>query len=429
MTSTFKFNGWPLLFVLALLVGMQMLWPSKVWVTIIIALGVTLAASWFWARQMQQHITLTREKRYNWTRVGDRLEERFTLRSSKSNLLPVLWAEIDDQSTVPGYNPNRVTGIEGNGGSSQWTVSGICRQRGVFNLGPTTLRMGDPLGLLAVTQYYPATVPLLVLPPILDLPGIQVAPGGQLSEGHPRPYTSQPTILATSVRPYIPGDSLHLIHWPTTARRNELYVRTFDGSPTGNWWIVLDLAKDVHTGEGDDSTLEQSITLAASLLETGLQAGHAVGLIAHSDKPIWLTPARGDTQRWMILRKLATTETGSYPLVQLLQRSGDSLGHSASVVIITPAPDPAWLESLLLLKKRDLIPTVMLLTGNSQTAEKNAFYELLTQHGITAYLLEPDILKPSIDPAEAEGRWEWHTSALGRAVAVHRPQGEWELMQ
>jgi uncharacterized protein (DUF58 family) len=427
MSSKLEFNGWPLIAVLVLLIGLQILWPSRIWLTIIIALGIALVSSWVWARQMKNYVSLTREKRYTWTRVGDRLEERFTLRSH--SVLPVLWAEIDDQSTVPGYNPNLVTGVDGNGARSQWTVSGICTQRGVFNLGPTTLRMGEPLGLFVVIHHNPATIPLMVLPPILDLPGIQVAPGGQVSEGRPRPYAPQPTILATSVRAHVPGDSLRMIHWPTSARRDELFVRTFDGSPTGNWWIILDLDESVHTGEGDASTLEQSITLAASLLEHGLEEGQAVGLIAHSTEPVWISPARGDAQRWTVLQELATVEAGSNPLVQLLQRSADSLGHSASVIVITPAPDSVWLEPLLLLKQRDLVPTVMLLTGNNREAENKAFHELLTQQGVTSYLLEPEALKPSVNPSEAEGRWEWHTTALGRAVAVHRPEGRWEVMQ
>jgi uncharacterized protein (DUF58 family) len=426
MSSELKFNGWPLVPLLALLVGLQIVAPSKVWMTLILGLGTTLAVSWVWARQMQQHISLIREKRYNWTRVGDRLEERFTLYNTGP--LPVLWAEVDDQSTVPGYQPNRVTGVESNH-SNQWTVAGVCHQRGVFNLGPTSLRTGDPLGLFAVIQHNPAIVPLLVLPPILDLPGIQVAPGGQVSEGKPRPYAPQPTLLATSVRPHLPGDSRRMIHWPTTARRDSLFVRTFDGSPTGNWWIILDLAETAHSGEGDDSTLEQSITLAASLLEIGLQAGQAVGLIGHSTEPVWLPPARGDTQRWTVLRELATIEAGRYPLASLLRRSGETLGHSASVVVITPSPDPIWLEPLLLLQKRDLVPTVMLLTGTNQLSKMETLHQLLTQQGVTTYLMESEVLKPSLDPTEAEGQWKWHTTALGRAIAIHRPRGEWEVVQ
>jgi uncharacterized protein (DUF58 family) len=426
MSSELKFNGWPLGPLLILLIVLQIIAPSKVWMTLIVGLGTTLAVSWVWARQMQKHVSLIREKRYNWTRVGDRLEERFTLHNT--SLLPTLWAEIDDQSTVPNYQPNRVTGVESNH-SNQWTVAGVCHRRGVFNLGPTSLRTGDPLGLFAVIKHNPAIVPLLVLPPVLDLPGIQVAPGGQVSEGRPRPYAPQPTLLATSVRPHLPGDSLRMIHWPTTARRDSLFVRTFDGSPTGNWWIILDLAENAHSGEGDDSTLEQSITLAASLLEIGLQAGQAVGLIGHSAAPVWLPPARGDTQRWTVLRELATIEAGRYPLASLLRRSGETLGHSASVVVVTPSTDPIWLEPLLLLQKRDLVPTVMLLTGTNQPSKMEAFYRLLRQHGVTTYLMKPEALKPSIDPAEAEGQWKWHTTALGRAIAIHRPQGEWEVVQ
>ena len=145
--------------------------------------------------------------------------------------------------------------------------------------------------------------------------------------------------------------------------------------------------------------------------------------------PVWLPPARGDTQRWTVLRELATIKAGRYPLASLLRRSGETLGHSASVVVITPSTDPIWLDPLLLLQKRDLVPTVMLLTGTNQQSKLEAFHQLLTQQGVTTYLMHPEVLKPSIDPAETEGQWKWHTTALGRAIAIHRPQGEWEVVQ
>jgi uncharacterized protein (DUF58 family) len=426
ISSELKFRGWPLVPLVALLVILQIMAPSRIWMTLIIGLSTTIAASWVWARQMEKHVSLTREKRYNWTRVGDRIEERLTLYNT--GLLPALWAEVEDQSTVPGYRPDRVTGVEGDH-SHQWTAAGTCYQRGVFNLGPTTLRSGDPFGLFTVTKHNPATVPLMVLPPILDLPGIEVSPGGQIGEGQPRPHAPQPTLVATSVRQHTPSDSLRLIHWPTSARRDSLFVRTFDGSQTGNWWIILDLAENVHSGEGDDSTLEQGITLAASLLEIGLTAGHAVGLIGHSQEPVWVSPARSDTQRWTILRELAIIEAGQYPLASLLRRSGETLGRSASVIVITPSTDPLWLPPLLQLHHRDLVPTVMLLAGQNKRPQMEGLRELLAQQRVTAYLMEPEHLKPSIDPSEAQGRWEWHSTALGRAIPIQHPQGEWEVVQ
>lgn len=426
MSATLKFNGWPLVPLLCLLVALQIISPSRVWMSLLIGLGATVAFSWVWARQMQKHVHLTREKRYTWTRVGDRLEERFSLRDDSP--LPALWAEILDGSTLPGYRPGRVTGVEGEG-VNRWITTGICTQRGVFNLGPTTLRLGDPFGLFTVTRHYPATVPYLVLPAVLSLPGVQVAPGGQLSEGRPRPYAPQPTLLAASVRPYLPGDSLHLVHWPTVARREAWYVRTFDGAPAGDWWIVLDLAEEVHHGQGLASTLEQGVTLAASLAEKGLQAGHGVGLIAHSREPLWLPPATGEVQRWSILRRLATIEAGAYPLATLLERAAEALVHPASLVVITPARDPAWLEPLLSLRQRGLVPTLMLLAGETGRSEMAALHTLLAQHNLTAYVMEPEALIPEFDPKQAEGRWEWRTTALGRTIAVHHPEGEWEPLQ
>ena len=425
MSTQLKFNGWLLIPLIAFLLGLQIIAPSKIWMTLIVGLSATLLVSWLWAKQMQQHVGLVREKRYNWTRVGDRLEERFTLYNDSS--LPVLWAEVNDESTLPGYQPDRVTGVGGHN-FTYWTMAGVCYHRGVFNLGPTSLRMGDPLGLFVVIKHNPVTIPLLVLPPILNLPGIQVAPGGQVSEGRPRPYAPQPTLLATSVRQYLPGDSLHMVHWPTSARRDDLYVRTFDGSPSGNWWIILDLDEKVHSGEGDDSTLEQSISLAASLVEIGLQGGHAVGLIGHSTDPVWLPPDRGDIQRWAILRRLATIEAGRYPLATLLRRSAETLGHSASVVIITPSSDPMWVGPLLHLHTRDLVPTVMFV-GQDKRPQLEALHELLIQQRIASYLMQPEMLKPSIDVTTAAGRWEWHHTALGRVKPIHRPEGEWEVWQ
>lgn len=411
---------------LALLVALQIIAPSRVWMTLLVGLGLTVAVSWVWARQMQKHVHLVRERRYTWARVGDRLEERFTLHNRSS--LPVLWAEVRDESTLPGYRPGSVTGVGGSS-SHRWKTYGVCRQRGVFTLGPTTLCLGDPFGLFSVAAHYPGRVPLLVMPATLNLPGIQVAPGGQLSEGRPRPHAVEPTTLAGSVRQYAAGDSLRWVHWPTSARRASWYVKTFDGSPAGAWWVILDLARNVHHGQGQTSTLEQGVTLAASLAEMGLRAGQAIGLVGHSLEPVWLPPRPDENQRWAVLRALATIEPGSRPLASLLQRVNGAIEQTASLVVITPDANPTWLEPLLLLRQRGLVPTVMLLTGQTGLSRMKALYLLLMQQGITSYLLEPDVLTPALAPAEADDGWEWRVTPLGRSIVIRRPKDAWKSLQ
>ena len=71
--------------------------------------------------------------------------------------------------------------------------------------------------------------------PAASLEGSRVAPV----------RTLQTTPLATTVRPYAPGDSMNRIHWKSTARHNEIQVKEFDLEQTADAWIVIDLQRSV----------------------------------------------------------------------------------------------------------------------------------------------------------------------------------------
>src|SRR5206468_7741609 len=108
---------------------------------------------------------------------------------------------------------------------NQWRTQRECTRRGIFALGPTTLRSGDPFGLYTVTISYAAATTLVVMPPIVDLPTIEVAPGGRVGEGRQRADAFERTISVAGVRDYVSGDSMTRIHWPTSLRHDALYVR------------------------------------------------------------------------------------------------------------------------------------------------------------------------------------------------------------
>jgi uncharacterized protein (DUF58 family) len=201
----------------------------------------------------------------------------------------------------------------------------------------------------------------MVLPPIVPLPTIEVAPGGRVGEGRPRAHALERSVSAAGVREYRPDDSLRWIHWRTSARRDSLFVRLFDGTPASNWWILLDMDRHVQVGKGPDATEEHAVILAASLADRGLRSGQAVGLAAHGEQLVWLPPREGEGQRWEILRSLALVSLGSRPLAELLAGIRPTLEQRTSLVIITPAVDTAWVEALLPLLRRGAIPTVLLL--------------------------------------------------------------------
>jgi hypothetical protein len=61
-----------------LLLLMQLIVPYRGWLILLVGLGGGWLVSYLWARSLAQGLRLTRETRFGWAQVGDRLEERFT---------------------------------------------------------------------------------------------------------------------------------------------------------------------------------------------------------------------------------------------------------------------------------------------------------------------------------------------------------------
>ncbi len=408
----------PVLVVLLLVLHVAV--PYRGWLILLVGLGGAWLVSYLWARSLARGLSLVREMRFGWAQVGDRLEERFTL--INEGMLPGLWVEVVDHTTMPDYQASRVSGV-GGGSLIRWHTKGVCTRRGLFTLGPTTLQSGDPFGVYTVTLHFPDSTTLMVTPPILPLPTIEVAPGGRAGEGRPRANAPERTVSVAGVRDFIYGDSLRWIHWPTSARRDSLFVKLFDGTPAGDWWVFLDLDQSVQAGQGQASTEEHGVILAASLADLGLRLGRAVGLVMHGDELVWLPPQDSDGQRWAILRALALVHRGSRPLAELLARTRPRFGERTSLVIITPNVEGDWIEALWPLLRRGAIPTVLLLDPLSfgGAGDPSITSALLSDLGIVSYVITRDLLdRPELQPGR-QGWWEWRVSPLGRAITTRRP--------
>lgn len=417
--SKIRLNSW-LLPVLVLAAAItDLIAPYRGWRVLYIGLGSALILGYFWVRSLARGLDLTREMRFGWAQVGDRLVERFTLRNE--GWAPGVWVEVDDQSTLPEYYASRGTGLPGRD-SLRWHTEAICNRRGLFVLGPTSLRTGDPFGLFSVSLPYPSALPLLVLPPIVPLPNIQIAPGGRSGDGRPRPDAIDRTVSAATVREYVSGDSRRWIHWRTTARRDDLYVRLFDGTPSGDWWILLDMDKDVQSGEDEDATDEHGIILAASLADQGIRMRHSVGFAAYSDELIYLPPEQGEGRRWEILRSLALISRGALPLAEVIARLQSGLGSHTSIIVITPSTSVGWVESLVPLIRRGAVPTVLLLDPVSfgGVGDVSLVEAALMGLNVANYRITMDVLdRPEMRPGQ-QGQWGWRVLGTGRAVPSYR---------
>lgn len=413
---------------LPLLVILQLLLPSKVWVVLLVGLGGAWLTAYIWARILSNSLHLEREMRFGWAHVGDRLEERFTL--INRGLAPALWVEIADFSTLPDYDVSQVTAIGGEARNS-WKTSQVCTQRGLFTLGPTRMKTGDPLGFYHVTFDLSGSAVLMVTPPVIPLPQIEITPGGRAGEGRrSRQDPFERTVSTSGVRSYTAGDPLRWIHWPTSVRKQQLYVHNFDSTPASDWWIFLDLNQAVQLGEDWNSTVEHGVILAASLADLGLRQGHAVGFSASGDRLIWLPPTHSADQRMLILRELALIKPGEVAFANLLEAARLALRHGASLIIITPDRQANWIEPLSMLLRNWITPTVLLfdplsyqdsLTSHQFDQEHTRLQAALAGLGISPYIIRREMLdRPEARPGH-QGEWEWRVTGFGRAIPIHKP--------
>jgi uncharacterized protein (DUF58 family) len=241
------------------------------------------------------------------------------------------------------------------------------------------------------------------------------------------------TVNAETVRPYAPGDSMRLVHWPTSVRHNEPYVRILEGAPAGDWWIALDFDRQVQAGVNEaESTTELGVILAASLTDRGLRTRQPVGFIAGGQAPVWIRPYPGEGQRWQILRQLAALEPGNTRLAALLETAAPALGQQASLLVITPSTEVDWIEVVAKLNWRGIRTTALLIDPQTFGAERSIepTARILAEAGISHYIVGRELLDlPEARPGPA-GQWEWKGLATGTALPVRRPTDlTWKHLQ
>ena len=372
--------------------------------------GLLLIVSFLWAWVNINFVHISRVTRARRTQVGGPLEERFTVRNT--SIIPKLWLEVRDFSTVPGHHASKVVNNLGANDRETWRVSTICTQRGRYRLGPLTLATSDPFGFFPMERELDPTTNVVVYPLTVDvhqfaLP-IGILPGGEAV----RRRTHYVTTNAAGVRDYAPGDSFGRIHWPSTARRDRLIVKEFELDPLADLWIIPDMASYVHVAAGEapepistndiprllkaedepfklaPSTEEYVVTIAASLAQYFLRNDRAVGMLAYGQSHEILQPDRGERQMNRILETLAVLRAeGTVPISNVVDAESHLLPRGTTIIVVTPSTREEWIETSREQTRRGLRVVTVLVDpasfGGRSSPAKLA--ELLRAGGVVTY--------------------------------------------
>jgi len=351
--------------------------------------------------------------------VGDKLRVSYTLRNA--GRLPKPWLEVHNPTTLPGGLPGRAFSIGGQSERS-WLVRTSLDRRGHFRIEPLQIRTGDPFGFFEASASVGQGVVVVVYPRIEPLPFWRL-PAASIEGSHASPErTLQTTPLATTVRPWAPGDSMNRIHWKSTARHGDIQVKEFDLEQTADAWIVLDLDRTCQTGRGEESTTEAAIRVAASVADKAIGENRAVALTVSAHRTTVLPPDRGGRQRMKILQLLAAVEPdGSTPVAETLVTSLGRLRRGMTAVVVTGSTDVAFVRPLAALRPRGIGAVAVL-------CDAVAYARVAREHGAARGV--------PVAPIDAEAeeaqrqRWRALRHALAEyeiptyIVAPGRPLGE-----
>ena len=295
--------------------------------------------------------------------VGDRMRVTYTVRNGSR--LPKPWLEIHNPTTMPGGLPGRALTLRGRAERS-WLIRVPLTRRGHFRIEPLHIRTADPFGFFEAAATVGPAVSVVVYPRLEALPAWRL-PSASLEGSHSAAVrTLQTTPLATSVRPYAPGDSMNRIHWRSTARHGEIQVKEFDLEQTADAWIIVDLERGIQAGHGDESTTEAAVRAAAAIADKALAENRAVGMTVNGARTAFLPADRGGRQHLKVMQLLAAVEAdSSTPLVETLLASVGRLRRGMTAVIITASLDPTWVRPLAALRARGVSCVVVTLDAEA----------------------------------------------------------------
>src|SRR5680860_811061 len=151
--------------------------------------------------------------------------------------------------------------------------------RGRFSIGPMTVRLSDPFGLVELNRAFQTTASLVVTPRVVALAPIPLS-GAWTGSGDNRPRAfATGSAEDVTVREYRRGDDLRRVHWRSSARVGELMVRREEQPWQSRATLFIDNRMSSHRGSGAASSLEHAVSMAASIGVHLVQRGYVVRLV------------------------------------------------------------------------------------------------------------------------------------------------------
>ena len=380
---------------------------------LLIGIGFT----WAWLNLRGIDLTVTRDA--NRGRVGGYLVGQVSI--TNRTMLPKSWLEV-----VEATGPSANTSGRGLALVREqvriWRVETYLAKRGVYRSGRIRVVSQDPFGLFRLRREFVDSQPYIVLPAVEPLPDLDSRFAGLPSDSRTRRHWEQITTDVASVRTYVEGDSMRRIHWPYTARMNELMVKEFDMGLSAESWVLLDMHQDSHYGvDLDDvnNTEELSVTVAASIVDRLMDQSLPVGLAANGDQDHIYRPDSSPEQRGRLMEALSEVRAlGRTPLQEFIFGFRTHLNQFNALTVVTSSVSTEWAAALSDLRHQGVEVAVVLVDRSSfgSTQNMDGPLEALSANLIPVYLVRRgDVLNEVLQFPVREIPRGWSSTGAGVA--------------
>ncbi len=415
------------LLALGVALSAYLVWPTPATAIVFAALLVALGLALLILRAQALGLAGERRLTYAPVQVGDEIEEQISLRNTAR--LPAVVA-LDDATTLPGYGLTSVQAIGGRDART-WRIHALCERRGIATLGPWSATLRDPFGAFEARIRFGQRQEIVVVPPLARA-DVQLAP--RRARRGDRAVLRQPlradSAQAAGVRAYVAGDPLRRVHWATSARRLELYVKQLDPESASDVWLVPDFGSqalgDLSASSREvDPALEHLILLTIAAAQQLIEQRLRVGLAFVTAGPT-VVPARvGRAQLWPILRALAPVRTTPRDFNAVLAELQGVIPPRARVVVLSADAEADWPARALAAGRPGGLDLVLLDTASSGSGRRRA--EALQERGWSAQAVTAADVHPLLGALGPLRRWEFRALGTGRVVAEQTPRRRDEL--
>ncbi len=260
------------------------------------------------------------------------------------------------------------------------------------------VRANDPLGLAEMSAGTGPVDRIVVYPAVEELSGFPIIRGQDPAMQASRPeHARRGGEDFYTLREYQRGDDLRRVHWPSSAKTDELMIRQLETPWQSRALVLLDVRSSSFESQ---EAFEKAVSGAATIVTHLVGAGFDADLWAGDAEPI-------DASRYAsAMERLALVQPDPSIDIEAVAGRIRQKGGGGALVLVTGVADRSLLSVQQLLT-RDYPTTVLMSASDSTSQTLVGFHRM----GVTTVSIAPD--QPWAPAWMAAMGGSWTTASVG----------------